>query len=134
VGAELTARFKIFLWHNEFFYRLEDPGAVGPGRDFWGVTSQIGTIPKMGHFEFALRYGYRVPSYFGQDRALPRPRSIHEAAGVFNFFVWKRRLKFQAEYRFQFMQDLYTRKGMVETEVLDELMEHQVRIQTQLYF
>ncbi len=134
VGAELTARIPFLLIHGEFFYRLEDPGAVGPGRDFWGVMGQIGTVPHEDNYEFALRYGYRVPSYFGQSRALPRPRKIHEAAGVVSLFAWKRRLKFQAEYRFQFMQELYTRKGSVETEVLDELMEHQVRLQTQLYF
>ena len=133
-GAELTARVAFMLMHAEFFYRMEDPGAVSPGRDFWGVMGQVGSVPRMSNYEFAVRYGYRVPSHFGLSRALPRPRSIHEAAGVINLFAWKRRLKFQAEYRFQYMQDLYTRKGMVETEVLDELMEHQVRIQTQLYF
>ena len=134
IGAELTARLSIFLWHTEFFYRLEDPGAVGPGRDYWGVTSQIGTVPQFGNYEFALRYGYRLPSYFGLSRALPRPRKIHEATGVVNLVTWKRRLKWQLEYRFQYMQELFTQQGATETEVLDSLMEHQIRLQAQLYF
>ena len=134
IGAELTARISFLLWHSELIYRLEDPGAVGPGRDFWGVTTQLGTVPQFGNYEFALRYGYRTPSYFGLTRALPRPRKIHEAAAVVNLFTWKRRLKWQVEYRFQYMQELYTQQGLTETEVLDALMEHQVRLQAQLYF
>ncbi len=134
LGAELTARLAYFLWHSEFYYRMEDPGVVGETRKFWGVFTQLGTVPQHGNYEFAVRYGYRLPSYYGLTRTMPRAESIHEAAGVASLFTWKRRLKWQIEYRFQFMQDLRTRQGTTETTVLDSMIEHQVRLQAQLYF
>ncbi len=134
LGAELTARLAFLLWHSEFYYRMEEPGAVGSVRKFWGVFSQIGTVPRFSNYEFAVRYGFRIPSYYGLTRTIPRPERVHEAAGVASLFTWKRRLKWQVEYRFQYMQDLRTRQGTTETQVLDRLLEHQIRLQAQLYF
>jgi len=130
VAAELTARLRMILWQSEFFYRLEDPGAVEDTRSFWGVYTQVGVVPHFSHFEVAVRYGFWEPHNYGALRNTPRPASVHEVGAVFSFFIWKRRLKWMLDYNFQLLQDLQTS----DKKVLGDLNVHQIRVQTQVYF
>ncbi len=130
VGAELTARLRLILWQSEFFYRIEDPGAVGDTRSFWGLYTQVGVVPHFSHFEVAVRYGFWEPHNYGALRNTPRPATVHEAGAVIGFFIWKRKLKWMLDYNFQLLQDLET-AGKKE---LGDLHVHQIRVQTQVYF
>ena len=130
MGAELTARLRLILWQSEFFYRIEDPGAVGDSRSFWGFYTQVGVVPHFSHFEVAVRYGFWEPHNYGALRNTPRPASVHEVGAAIAFFIWKRKLKWMLDYHFQLMQDLATS----DKSELGDLHIHQIRIQTQVYF
>ena len=131
VAAELTARLRLVLWQTEFFYRIEDPGAVESNtRSFWGIYTQVGVVPHFSHFEAAVRYGFWEPHNYGALRNSPRPSSVHEVGAVLGFFIWKRRLKWMLDYNFQLMQDLKT----ADKSDLGDINVHQIRVQTQVYF
>ena len=130
VAGELTARLRMVLWQSEVFYRIEDPGAVGPSRSYMGFYSQVGLVPHFSHYEVAARYGYWEPHYYGALRDTPRPQRVHEVSAVVNFFIWKRRVKWQLDYTFQLQQELTT----ADKTDLGSLNVHQIRVGTQLYF
>ena len=131
VAAELTARLKLILWQSEFFYRIEDAGAVEDGtRSFWGVYTQLGVVPHFSHYEIAVRYGFWEPHNYGVVRTTPLPGSVHEVGAALTFFIWKRRIKWMIDYNFQLMQDFAT----ADKSDLGDLNVHQIRIQTQVYF
>lgn len=133
-AAELTARLKVLLWQSEFFYRIEDPGAAGDDRTFWGVYSQLGTVPQLGIWDMAVRYGFMKPHYYGLLRTTPRPEQLHEVTGSLSIFTWNRRLRWIAEYTYQYQKELFSEKDGVRTVHLPSQNMHQVRVQAQVYF
>ena len=130
ISAEVVARLKRILWQTEFFYRIEDPGAGLDYPDTWGIYSQVWIVPHWANFEVAARDGFFKPHHYGASQELPVPESVHEVSAVAGFYIWKRRVKWQVEYTFQFQQNL---KSSSEEKV-DSLNMHQIRLQTQVYF
>jgi len=129
-AAELTFRMGGIALQNEFFYRREDPGAVGNMRDFFGLYSQASFYHFDSTLELAARYGYWQPNYYGQRKDVPRPGEIHEVAVVLNALTWGRNVKWQAEYAHQWQRDL----AYGEVPIAKHLQMHQVRLQMQFAF
>lgn len=130
VGAELAARWRGLSYEGEFFYRLEDPGAVAENRAYWGIFNQLSYhIIRMG-MQFALRHGYWEPHNYGQAGNVVRPRSIHELGGSFAVILWQRRIRLQAEYGHQWLQDLASSQGNIP----ESLRAHRVMVGMQIGF
>jgi|GEM_PF-2803283 hypothetical protein len=129
-GAELVARWQGLSYEGEFFYRLEDPGAVAENRAFWGIYNQLSYhIFRMG-MQFAIRHGYWEPHHYGESGSIVRPRSIHELGGSLAVILWQRRIRLQAEYGHQWLQDLASSQGGLS----ESLRAHRVMVGMQIGF
>lgn len=131
IAAELTARLGGLALQNEFFYRIEDPGAVAPdNRTFWGLYSQASFYHFDSTLEAAVRYGYVEPNHYGVSRTRALPAKTHEVAGVINALTWGRRIKWQLEYTHRWLLDLFDAKGGLG----QDLESNEFRVQMQLAF
>ncbi len=130
VGAELTARMNSVSWQNEVFFRVENPGAAADKRRSWGLYSQAGMIPHWRQMEFAARYGYWEPHYYGQDQSPLLPGTIHEVTAVINILAWQRLVKWQLEYAHQWQRNFKSLTQTPDTSI----NLNQVRLQLQTAF
>jgi phosphate-selective porin OprO/OprP len=99
-GLELRALYRGASLQAELFRRLEDPGAAGPNRNYWGGYVQGGYFVLPHRLEVAARVGHTDLPLYGATAAehLLAGSWQNEQSGVVAAYVRGHRVKAQAEY------------------------------------
>jgi phosphate-selective porin OprO and OprP len=99
-GLELRAIYRGISLQGELFRRLEDPGAAGPNRDFWGGYLQGSYFILPHRLELAARLSHTDLPLYGAT-VIERAREgswQDEQSGLVAAYVRGHRIKAQAEY------------------------------------
>jgi Phosphate-selective porin O and P len=99
-GLELRALWRGAALQSELFGRLEDPGAAGGNRHYWGGYVQGSYFVRPHRLEVAARVGHTDLPMYGAT-ALQRTLAgtwENEQSGVVAAYVRGHRIKAQAEY------------------------------------
>lgn len=127
-AADFMFKYKGFFASGEWLYRKADDAVVRVGqsdgeaedfysRDAWGAYGQLGQM-LTDHFEISARYGHLKP--IGETD--PALSLTHELGGGLSYYFERHDLKVQTDY-FYLAKNNQLERG-----------DHQVRLQSQVYF
>jgi hypothetical protein len=99
-GLELRALWRGAALQAEYFDRLEDPGAAGPSRHYWGGYVQGSYFVLPHRLQVAARVSHSEPPLYGAtavQRLLAGTTQNEQSAGV-SSYIRGHRIKLQAQY------------------------------------
>ncbi|HEX3905259.1 MAG TPA: porin [Polyangia bacterium] len=99
-GLELRALWRGAALQAEWFGRLEDPGAAGPSREYWGGYVQGSYFLLPHRLQVAARVGHTDLPLYGAtvEQRLLAGTSQNEQSGVVSSYLRGHRVKAQLEY------------------------------------
>jgi hypothetical protein len=103
LGGEAAVKWRGFALEAEYYMRIEQPGAGQLRHLYQGAYLQLSAMVWRG-LELAARASYAQPHVLGGAHLGilgDQPRSVWEAGGVVNYFVWRDKVRGQIAYDFR---------------------------------